>query len=462
VRPARTLAWAAAAVVVGFGGSSVMAPAEARAADAAPQATLVGGPAAAPVKELTLEQALALARRTNRNLVVERARVAQAQTNLEQAWSQLLPNVALQGKYSHNNKGISFPNPFTPVGTPASTLVLQKQEQLDGLVNFTMPLLAPAVFPAVESVKLGVRVAEENYRASEDSTLFSVAQAFYICAGSDEVLVARHSSVEVTRVTLQNSRTRFAAGAVTKVDVDRAELALVRAAQAEREADSAREQAYRALGTLIQVDGAFRVQIPAVPSTATAAASTSAVQNLDDTLRLRPEFRGLQLSMRSYDAQRRSDSWRWAPSLSAFGNARLFNYENFAGDHYSWVVGAQLDWVIFDGGVRDAQRHLAAAQVAETDARAEVLRDSIRDDLLNGRRQLETKSQAQQAAEQSVALANETIELVRAQYEAGTVTQVDLLQAQDNLVAAQDALAQAHFDVAVADLTLRRTAGTFP
>ena len=51
---------------------------------------------------------------------------------------------------------------------------------------------------------------------------------------------------------------------------------------------------------------------------------------------------------------------------------------------------------------------------------------------------------------------------MRTQYEAGTVTQVDLLQAQDGLVGAQLSLVQAKFDVAVADLTLRRAAGTFP
>jgi len=40
--------------------------------------------------------------------------------------------------------------------------------------------------------------------------------------------------------------------------------------------------------------------------------------------------------------------------------------------------------------------------------------------------------------------------------------QLDLLQAQDGLVTAKESLAQAHFEVAVADLTLRRAAGTFP
>ena len=113
-----------------------------------------------------------------------------------------------------------------------------------------------------------------------------------------------------------------------------------------------------------------------------------------------------------------------APGLSAFGNARVFNYKNFALDSHAWAAGLQLDWVIFDGGSRSAQKALAAAQAAESQARAEVLSDTIRDDLANGKSALSTKTQARQAAERSVELARETIELVRTQYENGNVTQV--------------------------------------
>ena len=59
-------------------------------------------------------------------------------------------------------------------------------------------------------------------------------------------------------------------------------------------------------------------------------------------------------------------------------------------------------------------------------------------------------------------IATETLELVRSQYEAGTVAQIDLLAAQDNVVIAQESLAEARFDAAIADLALRRSAGTFP
>ena len=342
-----------------------------------------------------------------------------------------------------------------------AALNIQPREQLDGVLSFSLPLLVPAAYPGLKAINMTERVTQENVQATENSVLFGVAQTFYAAGIADEVLVARRSSVEVARATVENAKTRFAAGTVTKVDVDRAQLALLRAEQSERETNLGREQTYRALGTLIQAQEPFKVRVSPVASPAREA-SVPAGDELASALHLRPEFRALEASVQAEEAERRSHAWRWAPSLSGFGNARVFNYDNFARQSHAWAVGAQLDWVLYDAGVRDTQRRLAAAQAVEAAARAEVLRDSIRDDLANGRRQLETKAQAQQTFERSVDLARETLDLVRTQYEVGTATEIDLLQAQDNLVAAQESLAQAHFDIAIADLTVRRAAGTFP
>jgi outer membrane protein TolC len=402
-------------------------------------------------RELTLEDALAQARKRNRTLIADRERLAQAQTNLSQAWANLLPTIAAQGRYTRNYAEFSF-----PVG-PNEFLRVQPLNQLDAIISFTQPLIVPAAYPALTSVKKGIGAAEANFDTSETAILFAVAQAFHSAGISDEVARTRRSSIEVARATLANAKTRFAAGTVTKVDVDRAEIAVLRAEQAERDALHARGQAYRALGTLAQIEGPFQVKIANAPASSPASDAT-----LENALQLRPEIRALQLQFESADSRKRAEGWRWSPSLSAFGNARRFNYQNFRRDNYSWAVGIQLDWVIFDGGVRDANRRRAAAEAAEAHARADALRDTIRDDLANNQSLLETKQQAMTTAARSVELARETLGLVRTQYEAGTVTQVDLLQAQDVLVGAELALAQARFDVAIADLTLRRAAGTFP
>jgi len=421
-------------------------------AAASPRATF-----AQAERVLTLEQALEMGKKRNKNMAVDRARLAQVQTTLSSAWALLLPTIAAQGRYTRNYHEFFFPGAVDPTTMmQAPGLLIQPVNQLDGVVSFNAPLIVPAAYPGLKSVKANIAAAEANYDLSETNVLYAIANAFYAAAISDEVLVARKSSIDVARATLDNAKTRLAAGTVTKVDVDRAELALLRNQQLEREAAQGRAQSYRGLATLIQIDGPFRVKAPET------LGAPPAEQPLENVLQLRPEFRSLELTAHAADLQAKTDAWKWSPSISAFGNARKFNYDNFNRDRYSWAVGLQLDWVIFDGGNRDAQRHLANAQMDEALARTEVLKDSIRDDLANQRGLVDTKRQGVFAAMRAVELAKETIDLVRTQYEAGTVTQVDLLGAQDSLVNAEEALAQLRFDLAVADLTLRKTTGTFP
>lgn len=401
-------------------------------------------------QELTLEQALAMARQGNRSITVEKTRLAQAQTNLDLAWTALFPTLAAQGRYTRNNLEFKF-----PIG-PDQTVTVQPKNQLDGTVSATVPLIVPAAYAAVRAADASTKVAEAQFEVSQTAILFGVAQAFYAAAIADEVVAARLSNIEVARATVQNAEIRFQSGSVTRVDVDRAELALVRAEQAAREARFAQDQAYRALATLIQPSRGLKVR--AVPS----AAKQDEPTDLESALRLRPEFQALQQSVRTAVAQEKAYAWRWSPSLSAFGNLRAFNYDNFAREQHSWAVGAQLDWILYDAGVRDVQGRIAKTQAEEAVAQSSVLRDTIADDLANSRELLDTKRHAQKAAERSVDLAMETLKLVRTQYEAGNASQIDLLQAQDGLVSAKESLAQAHFEVAVADLTLRRAAGTFP
>src|SRR5262249_45885008 len=97
-----------------------------------------------------------------------------------------------------------------------------------------------------------------------------------------------------------------------------------------------------------------------------------------------------QTTIDAAHASSRADAWKWAPTLSAFGNARAFNYAGFSGDKYSWAVGLELDWVLYDGGARDAQRHIADAQRVEAEAHLDRRRGRQRErhagDQAQGRR----------------------------------------------------------------------------
>lgn len=439
-------------------------------------------------RTLTLDEVLQLARRGSRDLQAARARVDQAATNIEQARVPLLPQVSAQGKYTHNyrevtldlssstNALVGLASAVKAGGIPSqnaamdafidaakSTVVpspvIQKQDQLDAALNVAVPLLVPWAYPGLTAARQTAEAAEATRQGTEADTLLRAAQAFYAAAGNNEVVRARREAVDVAKKTLEDAKVRVEVGVLNRVEVTRAQAALERAEQAAAEAEDLRAQAYRALATQLALDDEepLRVAPPELPT----GEAASAGELLAGALRSRPELRAAELQVRAAEATASSNKWKWAPTVSAFGNLRAFNYAGFSGDQYAWALGGQIDLTIYDGGARDAARHLAEAQQREGEARLSLLRDTVRDDIVNARRTLGTKRRGLDAARRGVQLASESLELIRAQYAAGTAKQLDLLTAQDQLVAAELSLAQARFDLALADLTLKRAAGLF-
>jgi outer membrane protein TolC len=406
---------------------------------------------------LTLEAALALAREHNRDLSAARARLDQSRSAIEQARAALLPSAVAQGKYTHNNKQVEIDlGAFG--GGDADPIVVQKSEQLDALISATVPLVVPSAYYQLSAAKQTQGANEASYRANEAAVLLDVAQAYFAAIGTDELVRARQKGVEVARETLEVARARVAAQVANRVDATRAETALVRAEQDLEDSANARAIAYRAfvtvLGTREQVALATEIALPPEPPPLPALVSRAQSE--------RAELAAQRGARGADQASARAAAWRWAPTLSGFGNARAFNYAGFSGDTYAWAVGVQLDWVLFDGGLRDAERHRSEARGREDDARLDLLTDSIGDEVANAHGTLQTKRKAVLAAERATALARDTLGLVRAQYSAGTALQLDVLSAQEGLVTAEVSLARAHFDVSLADLALRRAVGTFP
>jgi outer membrane protein TolC len=329
--------------------------------------------------------------------------------------------------------------------------------QVDAFLVANVPLIAPAAYPALKGARLNYQAQEKQLAVTSTQILQSVAVAYYAVAGNDELVGARRHAIEVAQKTLDNEKVRFGAGVVNRVSVTRAELALIQAEQRLREALDNRAAAYRTLATLLRVPaGSFKV-VPPPPPTETQVASADEL--VSQAMERRPELLSGQLQQRALGQQSFSQLLRWAPSLSLFGNIRLTNATGFAGRIDSYAVGLQLDWLLFDGFARDAQRHAIDAQRRDAQLRLEQLRETISDEVVSGRRNVETRKRGLVTAERSVQMTRETLELVRTQYQAGTATQLDLLSAQDTLIQAEVGVAQARFDLSLAVLNLRRLTG---
>jgi outer membrane protein TolC len=402
-------------------------------------------------RPLSLDEALALARAANRDLTAARERVVQADADVAVARARLMPTLAARGQWVRNDQGVSF-------ALGGATVTLQPKDQLTGSATLTVPLVVPPAYPGVSAAKHGRAASAATFEATTADVLLSVAQAFYAAAGTDELLAARREAIAVTTQTLRDARARLGAGAASPVDVTRAELSAIQAEQAVTEAEDGRARAYRALATLIQLREPF-----VVAPGSREVASPEPVEALSErALAIRPELRAARELVAARDAQAASRAWSWAPTVAAFGTATGSDVPGLTGKETSWMAGLQLEWSILDGGVRDAERRRATSQRREAEAQLASTHDAIVDDLADKARAVETRRSAVETATRGERLAGQALEVVRTQYAAGAASQIELLQAQDALVSARVGLAQARFDLAVADLALRRASGEFP
>ncbi|HEX8106185.1 MAG TPA: TolC family protein, partial [Kofleriaceae bacterium] len=248
-------------------------------------------------RSITLEDALALARTHNRDLRSARERVVEAEAGVAQARAALLPTVSAQGKYTRNYKevdfdAIAFSQPTfdvanairTSTTNPAEaaaiqgvvdrdrallagqpTVVIQKLNQLDGVVSAAVPLVSPPAYYGLSAAQSSRDASAAGYHVTEAGVLLSVAQAYFAAAGTDELVLARQDAVKVATETFDVARARVAAELANQVESTRAETALVRAQQDLAEAENTRGAAYRALATLIGTHEPIAVQATRTP-----------------------------------------------------------------------------------------------------------------------------------------------------------------------------------------------------
>jgi outer membrane protein TolC len=445
----------------------------------------LASPAAAQ-REVTLEDALQLARQQSRELRVASARLERSASTIDEARAALMPQVTTRGRYAHNNREVTLDvgaelgrtvlgladairagggNPSLNASiddysrrlsaTAGAPIVIQKSTQLDADFRVVIPLFAPHARDTVSAAERTHAAHAAERDTTESDVLLAVAQAFYAAAAADELVVARRNAITVATQTVATAKARVQQGTATNLETLRAQVALDRTHQAAVEAEDVCARAYRTLATLLDTRESLHAVAPETIDPLTEPAETL----IEAAMRQRPELTFYQRSLDATAASFRASSTSRAPTISAFGDAQTFNYAGFSGEKYFWAAGLQLDWQLFDGGIRAARRRQALADRREYEARLALTRDTIADEVSNAWRIVGTKRRALETAVRARELSRETLRVVRLQYAAGTALQLDLLSAQDSLVSAEVATAQARFDLALADLQLRHDTG---
>lgn len=408
---------------------------------------------------LDLRTAIGFALENNFAIRQARERIKQQEGVVIEVQARGIPNAALAGSYATQDRGlVESPLPIIPVNTEAWSISLRVVQTV---------YAGGGVRSAIRSSQLTREAALLDLETEINEALLQVRTAFYNVLLAREQIKVQESNLELLQQQLKTATDRFEAGTVSSFEKLRADVAVANARvpliTARNDYRLAVETLRQALGlTANSADSAG--QVPDIIGTLDftpvnfdlAAAFGAAHAN-------RPELQRLAKLATAREEDVRTQRANYYPNLSINGGY-LYRNSNFTTNRFNdaldgWTLGVQSQWNIFDGRAtagRVAQARAALGQTRLSLAEAELAVD------VEVRRAFSQWQQASELAETSqrvVEQATEAVRLATARYEAGTSTQLDVLQAQVELTTARTNQILAYYGYNVAIATLRKAMG---
>jgi outer membrane protein len=400
------------------------------------------GAGAAPLSAETIAGALAKAYATNPQLGADQARQRATDERVPQAKSGWRPTVEAQGSVTRNWQG-----------TNSRVTGISKSEFTSR--NFQITLNQP-VFDgfrtenAVREAEATVAAGNQNLLAVEQEVLLNAATAYMNVLRDREIVNYRRQSVGYFDEQVRAARARFNVGEVTRTDVSQAQA---RRSQASSDLAVAIGNLQASVANYVRYVGAKPGKLrypglsPRVPKTLRAAVDISNETN--------PQVLAAAFNEEAAIANigvRKSDllpklGFQAQYSVSAEPSSVLRDSEQGS-------IGGVLSIPLYDGGltysrIREAKETASQRRLQVLDAKRQV-----REQVVRAWHLLKAASATIKAASDAVSAQRVALDGVRQEAQVGTRTTLDVLDAQNELVNAQVALANARRDRIVAGYQL--------
>jgi outer membrane protein len=405
----------------------------------------------------TLADAIAMAYQTNPTLAAQRAQQRGLDETYVQARSGFRPTASVSASTTYQREDFGAEGGATTTAAGAFVLAqgTGKVESNAGAAQLTItqPLYTGGRTAAgVRAAEATIVAGREDLRSVETSILQSVIQAYEDVRRDQEIVGIRRNNLEVLASQLDETRTKFQVGQVTRTDTAQAEAqlaaarALLSTAQAQLQISRA---AYAAVVGQNPGDLAPAPTLPGLPPTVDQAFDAAESDNPSLRKAVATEQSSRQKVAQARAANRPTVSLQG--SLGYQGALAPFNTRDY---DRAITAMATVTQPIFTGGLNASNIRAALEQNNADRINIETARRQVVQTVAQAWNTMVSSHANTTSDEEQVRAAEVAFDGTQAEYRAGLRTTLDVLIAQQTLRDAELALVQARHDGYVAEANL--------
>jgi outer membrane protein/protease secretion system outer membrane protein len=377
------------------------------------------------------------------NIRASRAAADSGRERLPQARAGLMPQVSASVGRSNNDLNSTAPN---ILGNPVTTN--DKYLSDNKTVQLRQPLVNMQRWLQFQQAKSVVEEVEANLDRDLQNLVVRVSGAYFETLMADEQLELVLAQKKTYTALVDAAKKGFAAGSGTRTDIDDAQSRLDMAMAQELEARQNQDLTRRQLELLVNqpVNQVAKLNVEGLKLSAPEPANLDAwTQKAEQAS---PEMKAMQARLEAARQEVSKSMAGHLPTLDAvaqWSNSGSENITRINSRYENKTLGLQLNIPIFSGGYVSSTVRQAVSEQTRAEESLEALRRDLGVRVHKEYRGVSEGVLRVRALEQAARSAEQMMKSTQMSFKAGSRTQLDVLNAQQQYTLALRDLAQGRF-----------------
>jgi outer membrane protein TolC len=426
-----------------------------------PQSPFLGSvPTGAPtgtVLQLSLSDALDRGLKYNLGLIESDVRTRTARAARLKDLNELLPNVNAsisQTAEQVNLRALGFNFSFPGVAIPAVVGPFGVQ---DARTSVSQTLFDWNSIQKVRASNEKLKASQASYKSSRELVVLAVANAYLQVIADQANADSQQAQVATSQALYQRAHDQNAAGVAARIDELRAQVELQTQQQ---RLIAVLDQRSKDMLSLARVIGLPAGQEFALTETVPYAPleGVTLEKALQDAYANRADYSSAQLEVAGATRSKKAAVAENYPTVTTNANYGDIG-PNFGNSHGTFYASASVNIPIFQGTRVKADVLDADATLQQKQAEVDDLKGRIDQDVRSAMLDLNSASDLVKVAKSNTDLARETLTEAQDRFTAGVSDNIEVVQAQESVAAADQAYISSLYTFNVAKVQLARAAG---